>query len=117
MKIKLNMKHVAVVARELKETDRKNFNPTEVGQVFQMLQYWCKSAGTGGEKIQSVTELPDGYLCRVNGKFHDAMKAYIKQAGSRKFTEQMKEVKVQETLDKYERLIKEAEGQKGPADK
>jgi hypothetical protein len=112
MKIKLNRKQVAAVARELKETDRKNFNPADVEEVFKMLQYWTKTVGSGEGKIQSVTELPDGYLCRVNSKFHDSIKAYIKQAGSRKFSEQMKEMKIQETVDKYDRLIKEAEEDK-----
>lgn len=112
MKIKLNSKQIAKVARELKETDRKNFDVKDVGEVFKMLQYWTKSVGTGEEKIQSVTELPDGYLCRVNRKFRDSMKDYIRDVGARKFSEQMKDVKVQETLDKYDRLIKEAKERK-----
>lgn len=112
MKIKLNMKQIAVVARELKETDRKTFDLADVGQVFKMLQYWCKTAGTGEEKIQSVTELPDGYLCRVNRKFRDAIKNYIRASGSRRLSDQMKEMKVQGTLAKYDRLIKEAEEQR-----
>ncbi|RJP21809.1 MAG: hypothetical protein C4520_09130 [Candidatus Abyssobacteria bacterium SURF_5] len=109
MKIKLNMKQIAVVARELKETDRKNFDVTDVAQVFKMLQYWVKTAGSGKEKIQSVTELPDGYLCRVNSTFHDAIKAYIREIGSRKLSQQMHDIKAQEAMENYDRLIKEAE--------
>jgi hypothetical protein len=112
MKIKLNSKQIAKVARELKETDRRNFDLKDVGEVFKMLQYWAKAVGTGEEKIQSVTELPDGYLCRVNRKFHDTMKHYIREAGAKRFSDQMKEVKVQEALEKYDRLIKEAKERK-----
>jgi hypothetical protein len=117
MKIKLNTKHIAVVAQGLKETDRKNFDLVDVGQVFKMLQYWAKTAGAGKAKIQSVTELPDGFLCRVNRKFHDMMKTYIKEIGSKRFGEQVKEMKVRDTLEKYDRLIQEAEDEKFKSDK
>ncbi len=113
MKIKLNRKHILAIARELKETDRKNFDPDDVGEVFKMLQYWIKTAGTGQEKVQSVTELPDGYLCRVNEKFHDSIKNYIKHSTSRRLDDQLKDLKTRETIDKYDRLIKEAEEEKG----
>jgi hypothetical protein len=120
MKIKLNMKQVTDIMREIKETDRKTFDLSDVSEVFQMLKYWAKSAGTGDEKIKTITELPDGYLCRVNEKFHDSMKEYLKQSRMRRFSEQIKEVrahetivKAQETIEKYDRLIKEAEERKG----
>jgi hypothetical protein len=113
MKIKLNMKQITDIKREIKETDRKSFDLSDISEVFRMLQYWAKSAGTGDEKIKTITELPDGYLCRVNEKFHDSMKEYLRQARMRRFSEQIKEVKVQETIEKYDRLIKEAEEKKG----
>jgi len=113
MKIKLNTKQIATVMRELKETDRKSFDVSDVSGVFRMLQYWAKSAGTGEEKIKTITELPDGYLCRVNRKFHDSMKEYLKEAKTRRFSEQMKELKVQATVEEYDRLMKEAEEKKG----
>jgi len=113
MKIKLNMKQITNVMRELKETDRKSFDLSDVSDVFRMLQYWAKSAGTGEEKIKNITELPDGYLLRVNRKFHDSMKEYLKQTGMRRFSEQMRDLKAQETAEKYDRLIKESEQRKG----
>ena len=112
MKIKLNLKQIEEVRRGLMETDRKDFDLSDISQVFRMLQYWAKSAGAGKEKIKSVTELPDGYLCRVNEKFHDSMKTYLKESRERRFSEEMKERKIQGTLDKYERLMKEAENKK-----
>ncbi|RJP64096.1 MAG: hypothetical protein C4532_19950 [Candidatus Abyssobacteria bacterium SURF_17] len=112
MKIKLNMKQMQEVRNKLRETDRKDFDLTDISEVFRMLKYWAKSIGAGEEKIKSVTELADGYLCRVNEKFHDTMKAYLKQIREQRFSEGMKERKVQGALDKYDRLIREAEEKK-----
>lgn len=112
MKIKLNTKQIEDLRREIEETDRKKFDMADTAGVFRMLRYWSKSVGTGEEKIKSVTELPDGYLCRVNRIFHDSMKNFLKQARSRRFSDQMRERKVQGTVKKYERLIKEAEEEK-----
>ncbi|MBI4831069.1 MAG: hypothetical protein HY801_05845 [Candidatus Lindowbacteria bacterium] len=112
MKIKLNKGQIEDVRRELKETDRKDFDIGDIPQVFRMLQYWAQCVGAGEAKIKSVTELSDGYLCRVNEKFHDLMKAYLKDVRSRRFNEEMKERKTQSVVDKYDRLIREAEEKK-----
>ncbi len=112
MKIKLNTEQIEDLRREIEETDRKKFDMSDVSEVFRMLQYWSKSVGTGEEKIKSVTELSDGYLCRVNRAFHDSMKEFLKQVRSRRFSDHMKERKVKGAIGKYERLIKEAEEEK-----
>lgn len=112
MKIKLNTEQIEDLRRELEETDRKKFDMSDVSDVFRMLQYWSKSVGAGEEKIKSVTELTDGYLCRVNRTFHDSMKEFLRQVRKRRFSDQMKERKVQGTVKKYERLMKEAEEEK-----
>ena len=112
MKIKLNTKQIENIGRELKETDRKSYDTSDVSQIFRMLQYWSKTVGGKETKIKSVTELPDGYLCRVNSKFRDSMKAFLKQMRSRRLEEQMKGKKEEEMLenaDRYEQLIREAE--------
>ena len=114
MKIKLNTEQIEDLRRELEETDRKKFDMSDISDVFRMLQYWSKSVGTGEEKIKSVTELPDGYLCRVNRTFHDSMKEFLRQVRTRRFSDQMKKRKVQGAIKKYERLIKESEEEKGP---
>jgi hypothetical protein len=112
MKIKLNAEQVEDIRRELKETDRKEFDTSDIPQVFQMLQYWAQCVGAGKAKIKSVTELPGGFLCRVNERFHDIMKEYLKDVRSRRFSEDMKERKKQSVINKYERLMKEAEEKK-----
>ena len=78
MKIKLNHKQIESIRRELKKTERRGFKLDDVSQVFRMLQYWSKSIGGKDVKIQSVAELADGYMCRVNSKFRERMKAYLK---------------------------------------
>lgn len=108
MKVKLNLKQMHVLRREIKENSRKDFDITDLAEVFKMLKFWTKSFGTGEEKIKSITELPDGYLCRVNKKFHDTMKDFIREAKSRRYAEELK----QRTAEEYDRLIKEAEEQK-----
>lgn len=113
MKIKLNTKQIEDVRREIEETDRKKFDLDDISGVFRMLQYWPKSFGSGEEKIKSVTELSDGYLCRVNRRFHDSMKEFLKEVRTRRFSGEMRERKVQGAIKKYERLIKEAKEEKG----
>ena len=56
MKIKLNTKQIADISRELKETDRKNFDVTEVTQVFRMLQYWSKTIGAVSRSNEGIPE-------------------------------------------------------------
>jgi len=112
MKIKLNNKQIENIRRELKEIDRRNYKTEDVAEVFKMLQYWAKSATAGDAKIKSVTELPDGYLCRVNSKFRESMKAYLKKARQHRFEEgarTKKEREMQENAERYEQLIEEAE--------
>jgi hypothetical protein len=108
----LNTEQIEDLRRELEETDRKKFDMSDISDVFRMLQYWSKSVGAGEEKIKSVTELTDGYLCRVNRTFHDSMKEFLRQVRTRRFSDQMKERKVQGAVKKYERLMKEAEEEK-----
>lgn len=115
MKIKLNSGQIARIRRELKETDRKDFDTDDVSGVFRMLQYWAKSIGAGEPKVTSVTEIPGGYLCRVNSRFRDLIRTYLKQARSRLLEESAKtkrEREMQETVERYDQLIKEAEQNK-----
>ena len=112
MKIKLNRKQIENIRCELEETDRKQFNISEVSEVFKMLQYWSKSIGGEETKIKSVTELPDGYLCRVNSKFRDSMKGFLKDIRSRQHEEKIRgaeEKGIPRTATKFERLIMQAE--------
>ena len=120
MKIKLNTNQIEEICRELKESDRKDFDISEVADVFRMLQYWAKTVGSGKEKIKSVAQRPDGYLCRVNQTFRDSMKEFLKETRERRHSEEkeersvrMKEKKIKETVERYDRLIKEAEEEKG----
>lgn len=117
MKIKLNLKQIESLRREIKEGSRKNFDLQDVSQVFKMLQYWVKAFGSGEEKIQSIAELGDGYLCRVNRKFRDSMKQFLREAKSRRLSEQMKERESERVLEEYERLIEEAEEKHGGTDR
>ena len=116
MKIKLNSKQIEAIRDGLKETERRNFKTGAVPDVFQMLRYWSKSVGGADAKIASLTELPDGYLCRVNSKFRERMKAYLKEARTRILTEKVfeyrnkiKDEEMRENAEKYDQLIKEAE--------
>lgn len=113
MKIKLNLKQIEDIRRKLEETDRKKFDIADISHVFRMLQYWSKCVGGKETKIKSVTALPDGYLCRVNSSFREAMKGYLKQARSGEIDEEgMDETEKGGMLTntaRYERLIKEAE--------
>ena len=109
MKIKLNLRQLEDVRRELQETDRKKFEIKEVSQVFRMLQYWSKSVGSTTAKIKSVTELGDGFLCRVNRDFRDLMKEYLKEIRSRRISEELKERKVKAAMDKYKHILEEPE--------
>ena len=113
MKIKLNLKQINNISRELQETDRKKYDLDEVSDVFKMLQYWAKTVGGGDPKIKSIVELGDGYLCRVNPTFQDTMKMYLKDIQVRRTAEFSKEKRQQDTMEEYERLIKEAEKQEG----
>jgi hypothetical protein len=108
MKIKLNLKQIQILRREIRENSRKDFDIEDLAEVFKMLKFWTKSFGTGEEKIKSIAALPDGYLCRVNEKFHDSMKSFIKEAKARRYAEEIS----QRTAEEYDRLIKEAEEQK-----
>ncbi len=111
MKIKLNKKQIENIRRELKETERRGFETDDVSHVFRMLQYWAKSVGVGEAKIQSVAELPDGYLCRVNSKFRESMKAFLKRVRERRLEKGVqlkKEKEMQATAEKYDQLIKES---------
>lgn len=112
MKVKLNKKQIENIRRELKETERRDYKTDDVSQIFRMLQYWSKSVGGGEAKIKSVAELPDGYLCRVNSKFRELMKAYLKQVKTHKLeqrAQEKREKELQENVEKYDQLIKEAE--------
>ena len=109
MKIKLNLKQIEDVRRELEETDRRKFKISEVSQVFRMLQYWSKSVGGKNAKIKSVTELGDGFLCRVNRNFRDQMKEYLKETRSRRFSEEMKERKAKAAVEKYKHILEDTE--------
>lgn len=116
MKVKLNHRQIETIRRGLKESERRSYKPDDVSDVFRMLQYWAKSIGAGEARIQSVAELSDGYLCRVNSKFRDRMKAYLKDAraqGIEKYRLAEKEKEMQENAEKYERLIREAERTRG----
>jgi hypothetical protein len=111
MKVKLNSKQIEIIRRELKETERRNFETEDVAEVFKMLQYWGKSVGRGEAKIKTVAELADGYLCRVNSTFREMMKAYIKQIRERKaeqYLEAKQEREMQDNAERYDRLILEA---------
>jgi len=109
MKIKLNLRQLEDVRRELQATDRKKFEIKEVSQVFRMLQYWSKSVGGKTAKIKSVTELGDGFLCRVNREFRDLMKEYLRETRSRRLSEELKERKVRAAMDKYKHILEESE--------
>ncbi len=112
MKIKLNKKQIADIGREIKATERRNHKTEDVFDIFKMLQYWTKSIGGKETKIKSVTELDGGYLCRVNSVFRERMKAYLKQIRQRKaeqYAEAKKKKEVQDVVDKYDDLIREAE--------
>jgi len=109
MKIKLNIKQIEDIRRELAETDRKKFDLSEVSQVFRMLQYWSKSVGGKEAKIKSVTELGDGFLCRVNPEFRNLMKEYLKETRERRFSEEMKERKARAAMDKYKHILEDSE--------
>jgi hypothetical protein len=119
MRVKLNSKQIETIRKGLKETERRSFKADDVPDVFRMLQYWSKSVGGGETKIVSLAELPDGYLCRVNSKFRERMKAYLKEARSERMAEKAKESRLvkkeremQENAEKYDQLIKEAERSK-----
>ncbi len=116
MKVKLNSKQIETIRSGLKETERRSFKAGDAPDVFRMLQYWSKSVGGGETKIASLAELPDGYLCRVNSKFRERMKAYLKEARGQRLTERAeesrrikKEKEMQENAEKYDQLIKEDE--------
>jgi hypothetical protein len=109
MKVKLNTKQIADIYRELKETDRKKFDLSEVTEVFRMLQYWSKSVAGGEAKIKSIAELPDGFLCRVNKTFHTTMKEYLRGSRHRRAEAQIEELAKRQAATEYDRLIKEAE--------
>jgi hypothetical protein len=112
MKIKLNLKQIESLRRELEETDRKRFDISDVSEVFRMLQYWSKSIGRKEAKIKSITELGDGYLCRVNSTFRESMKGFLKDIRSREHEEKIREAEergIPRTASKLERLIMEAE--------
>ena len=112
MKVKLNNKQIETIRRGLKESERRNYKTDDVSDVFRMLQYWAKSIGVGEAKIQSVADLGEGYLCRVNSKFRDRMKAYLKDARAQRIGEHniaKKEKEMRKNAEKYERLIREAE--------
>ena len=112
MKIKLNHKQIESIRLEIKKTERRGFKLDDVSQVFRMLQYWSKSIGGKDVKIQSVTELADGYMCRVNSKFRERIKAYLKHIRQQridKHEQVSKEKQIQETVDRYDELIREAE--------
>lgn len=116
MKVKLNDRQIETIRRGLKESERRNYKTDDVSDVFRMLQYWAKSIGAGEAKIQSVADLGGGYLCRVNSKFRDRMKTYLKDAraqGIEKYRLAEKEKEMQENAEKYERLIREAERTRG----
>lgn len=115
MKVKLNTKQLDRIRQAIAETDRKRFDIDEVSEVFRMLQYWAKSMTNGKAKVQSVAELPDGYLCRVNSTFREEMKDFLREARRRvrdDYMQVLKEKEAQETVDKYDQLIKEAEEKK-----
>jgi hypothetical protein len=112
MKIKLNLKQIETIRKQLEETDRKKYDTSDISQVFRMLQYWSKCIGGDETKIKSVTELPDGFLCRVNSQFRDSMKAFLRQARPQRAEEEIEDSKqgsLIENVQRYERLIKEAE--------
>ncbi len=109
MKIKLNLEQIEDVSQELKDTDRKKFDTSEVSEIFRMLKYWSKTVGGKETKIKSVTMMADGYLCRVNHKFRDSMKVFLKDVRSRRFNEEMKEMKARATINKYDKLMGDAE--------
>jgi hypothetical protein len=116
MKIKLNSKQIEKIRRQLGETDRKQFDTSDVFEVFKMLQYWSRCIGGDEVKIKSVTELADGYLCRVNSKFREVMKAFLKQGRSHHSEKEIPDEDMTEkkegilgNADRYERLIREAE--------
>ncbi len=114
MKVKLNKKQIENIRRELKETERRKYDTDDVAEVFRMLQYWAKSIGGGEAKIQSVAQLSDGYRCRVNPKFRDLMKAFLKRIRAQKIEEATrikKERDMQANVDEYDRLIKGANGE------
>ena len=112
MKIKLNQKQIENIRRELEETDRRRYDISDVSEIFKMLVYWSKSFGGNDTKIKSVTELPDGYLCRVNSKFRESMKGFLKDIRSRQLEEKLREGEergIPRTANKFERLVMEAE--------
>ena len=119
MKIKLNHKQIESIRLEIKKTERRGFKLDDVSQVFRMLQYWSKSIGGKDVKIQSVTELADGYMCRVNSKFRETMKTYLKHIRQQRiemYEQASKEKQIHETVDKYDELIREAEESRQQAD-
>ena len=80
-----------------------------------MLQYWAKSIGAVEAKIKSIAELPDGYICRVNPKFRESMRAFLKQVRTRKLEEEQqrrREKEIQANADKYDQLMKESDRKK-----
>ena len=118
MKIKLNLKQIEIIRRRLEETDRKKFDTSDVSEVFKMLQYWSRCIGGDKTRIKSVTDVADGYLCRVNSKFREVMKHFLKQGRSRPSEKEIADDEMTEKkggiLDdaqRYERLIREAENQ------
>jgi hypothetical protein len=122
MKVKLNSKQIETIRKGLKETERRSFKADDAFDVFRMLQHWSKCVGGGETKIASLAELPDGYLCRVNSKFRERMKAYLKETRSQRLAEKAeksrlakREKEMQENAEKYDQLIKEA-GQSKDAD-
>ncbi len=116
MKVKLNSKQIETIRSGLKETERRSFKADDAPDVFDMLRYWSKSVGGAETKIASLAELPDGYLCRVNTKFRERMKDYLKEVRSQKQTERAeehrhmkKEREMQENAERYDQLIEDAE--------
>jgi len=115
MKVKLNKKQIENIRQVLKETERRKFKTEEVSDIFRMLQYWAKSIGAGEAKIKSIAELPDGYICRVNPKFRESMRAFLKQVRTRKLEEEQqrrREKEIQANADKYDQLMKESDKKK-----
>ncbi len=116
MKVKLNKSQIEKIQQVLKETERRKFKTEEVADIFRMLQYWAKSIGAGEAKIKSLAELPDGYICRVNPKFRESMRAFLKQVRTRKLEEEQqrrREKEMQANADKYDELMKRADRTKG----
>jgi hypothetical protein len=119
MKVKLKKSQIEKIQQVLKETERRKFKTEEVSEVFRMLQYWAKSIGAGEAKIKSLAELPDGYICRVNPKFRESMRAFLKRVRARKLEEEQQRRRgkeMQANADKYDELMKKSDGSKKPPD-